>query len=171
MASRQASDEIAMRPSRGRGSTGSGYQTHMIKASLSEAIDVPQGNTWLPKETSIFNRTHQITSRNQASDGLHVDSHRHLTADRGRSRTTIDVRSWPDRRAIVARSWRDRRSFEAKSRPRSSSNDGPRSPSDHHHQSYLSTGWNGRNFRAEISFKKTMYSLFSLQLMIDSWSN
>ena len=68
-------------------------------------------------------------------------------------------------------STRDRGSFEAQSRPRSFPNDWPWSPSDRGLQTYLLTWSNGRKFRAKISFKKTMYSLFSLQLLIDSWSN
>ena len=69
---------------------------------VSEAVD---GDTWRGEEASIFNWTHEITSCEQLSDGLHVDSSwhdLHLMADRGRSRSMIDGRSWPDRGAILA---------------------------------------------------------------------
>ena len=54
VASRRASDEIVMRPSRGRGSTRSSYQTRAIKEVLSEVIDVSHGDTWLHEESLIF---------------------------------------------------------------------------------------------------------------------
>ena len=101
---------------------------------------------------SDLHQTHEITSRNQMSDELHVDSPQHdphLTADKGRSQTTIDTRSWSDRG-----------SFEAKSRPRSSPNDGSQSPSGRGHQSAPTTASDGRNFRAKIPFKTDVFLLF-----------
>ena len=46
MAARWALDAIALHPSRGRGYTGSIYQTHALKGALSEVIDGAQGDTW-----------------------------------------------------------------------------------------------------------------------------
>ena len=43
VAARRALDAIAMRPSRGRGYTGSIYQTRALKGALSEVIDDAQG--------------------------------------------------------------------------------------------------------------------------------
>ena len=47
MAARWALDEIAMRPSRGRGVHRTINETHARNGYLSEAIDGISGNTWL----------------------------------------------------------------------------------------------------------------------------
>ena len=67
-----------------------------------------------------------------------------------------------------SRSQLDRGKITTRFGPRLFPSDGPRSSCNRDHQFHFLTGSNGLKNRAKISFKKTMYSLFSLQLLIDS---
>ena len=110
MASRRASDEIAMRPSRGRGYTGSRYPTRALIGALSEVINGLLGDPWKLRESSIFIKCAIVK--------WSCDLHRMAeSASKERStivtwsphyRGPIIVQSWPDHRAIMAWSSSDR---------------------------------------------------------------
>ena len=122
-------------------------KTRAIKGTFSDGSDSSPGDAWRLQERQIL-IGHTIVSYHTIFIGR---------LDGERPRTTIDARSWPDRRAIVARSSRNHGLFIAKLGATIPPTDGPRSSCDRGHQNHLPTGSNGPELVWKSPFKILMF--------------